>query len=159
MTTQANKLVTFRLGDDLFAANVHDVERVLRYAAPTAVPNMPSYIEGVMDYRGQVVPVINMRRRIELPDREAQADTRMLVFNAGNELVAGVVDTVTEVTAFDPANVSPPPPLFRGLAAKYLRGTVRVGEKLLIYLDVQYLLSSTERIALQSAGAEVLSHV
>ena len=61
-TAAADKLVTFRLGDDHFAADIVAVERVLRYAAPTGVPDMPAYIEGVMDYQGRVVPVVNLRR-------------------------------------------------------------------------------------------------
>ena len=60
-TSAADKLVMFRLGDDHFAADIFAVERVLRYAAPTAVPDMPAYIEGVMDYQGRVLPVVNLR--------------------------------------------------------------------------------------------------
>ena len=67
MSNLTDKLVTFRLGDDHFAADVHAVERVLRYTVPTSVPDMPEYIEGVMDYLGRVVPVVNLRRRFELP--------------------------------------------------------------------------------------------
>ena len=67
MSTQADKLVTFRLGEDLFAADIYSVERVLRYTPPTSVPDMPAYIEGVMDYQGRVVPIVNLRRRFELP--------------------------------------------------------------------------------------------
>ena len=68
MKVEANKLVTFRLGDDLFAADIFSVERVLRYTAPTSVPDMPAYIEGVIDYQGRVVPIVNLRRRFEMPD-------------------------------------------------------------------------------------------
>ena len=64
---EAEKLVTFRLGDDHFAADIYSVERVLRYAPPTSVPDMPAYIEGVMDYQGRVVPVVNLRLRFEMP--------------------------------------------------------------------------------------------
>ena len=67
MTTETNKLVTFRLGEDYFAADIFAVERVLRYAVPTPVPDMPAYIEGVLDYQGRVMPVVNLRLRFELP--------------------------------------------------------------------------------------------
>jgi purine-binding chemotaxis protein CheW len=69
---EADKLVTFRLGDDYFAADIFSVERVLRYTPPTSVPDMPAYIEGVMDYQNRVVPIVNLRRRFELPAREAR---------------------------------------------------------------------------------------
>lgn len=157
MSTLSDKLVTFRLGDDHFAADVHAVERVLRYAPPTSVPDMPEYIEGVMDYLGRVVPLVNLRRRFELPVMPAGPETRTLILNVSGEWIGVVVDSVTEVAPFDPAKVAPPPKLFRGLAAEYLKGIVRHGDRLVIYLDVEQLLSTTERIALQRSGTEALA--
>lgn len=158
MTTAADKLVMFRLGEDLFAADIFAVERVLRYALSTSVPDMPAYIEGVMDYQGRVLPVVNLRRRFELAPMPAMAETRILVLNAAGEWIGVVVDGVTEVVAFDRATLSPPPKLFRGLAREYVKGIIRRGERLVIYLDVEHLLSSTERIALQGAGAAEPAH-
>ena len=158
MTTEADKLVVFRLGEDLFAADIFSVERVLRYVAPTPVPDMPAYIEGVMDYQGHVVPVVNLRLRFELPAASTGGETRTLVLNVAGEWIGVVVDAVTEVAAYDRAAVSAPPKLFRGLSAEYLKGIVRRGERLVIFLDVAQLLSSTERISLAEAGARELAH-
>jgi purine-binding chemotaxis protein CheW len=163
------KIVTFRLGEDLFAADIYSVERVLRYQAPTPIPNVPSWIEGVIEYLGRVVPVINLRRRFELPEVAVAAETRILVFNAGGDWVAALVDAVLEVSGLDQATASPPPPLFRGLSAEYLKGIVRRKEKLVILLDVARLLSSADRLALEravdapplpppDAGREVAKH-
>lgn len=157
-TAAADKLVMFRLGEDHFAADIFAVERVLRYTAPTSVPDMPAYIEGVMDYQGRVVPLVNLRRRFELPAAPAAVETRILVLNVSGEWIGVVVDGVTEVAAFDRAQLSAPPKLFRGLAREYVKGIIRRGDRLLIYLDVEHLLSSTERIALQDAGARELAH-
>ena len=157
-TSAADKLVMFRLGEDHFAADIFAVERVLRYAPPTGVPDMPPYIEGVMDYQGRVLPVVNLRRRFELPAAAAGAETRILVLNVSGEWIGVVVDGVTEVAAFDRDSLSAPPKLFRGLAREYVKGIIRRGERLLIYLDVEHLLSSTERIALQRAGEKELAH-
>jgi purine-binding chemotaxis protein CheW len=131
---------------------------VLRYTVPTSVPDMPEYIEGVIDYQGRVVPIVNLRRRFEMPDLEVRNETRILVLHGGGEWIGVVVDAVTAVTAFDPASVAPPPKLFRGLTAEYLKGIVRMGERLVIFLDVERLLTSTERIALDRAEAEALAH-
>lgn len=157
-STEGDKLVTFRLGDDHFAADIFSVERVLRYAVPTSVPDMPAYIEGVIDYQGRVVPIVNLRRRFEMSVAEARNETRTLVLNVAGEWIGVVVDAVTEVASFDRAAVAPPPALFRGLAGEYLKGIIRRGDRLVIFLDVDKLLSSTERIALQHAGAEALAH-
>jgi purine-binding chemotaxis protein CheW len=158
MTTEADKLVTFRLGDDAFAADIFSVERVLRYAAPTTVPDMPDYIEGVLDYQQRVVPIVNLRRRFEMPRVDVRNETRILILHGGGEWIGVVVDAVTAVTSFDPAAVAPPPKMFRGLAGEYLKGIVRMGDKLVILLDVERLLSSTERIALERREAEVAAN-
>lgn len=158
MSTETNKLVTFRLGEDLFAADIHAVERVLRYSPPTPVPDVPPYIEGVMDYQKRVVPVLNLRRRFELPAIAVRAETRVLVLNTDDEWVGVVVDGVTEVAPYDPVEIEPPPRLFRGLAGEYLRGIVRRGERLVLFLDVARLLSSTDRIALETARPELTTH-
>ena len=152
-TAELSQIVTFRLGDDLFAADIYSVERVLRYQAPTAVPNVPDWIEGIIDYQGRVVPVISLRRRFELPDREVANDTRILVLNAGGEWIAAIVDAVLEVAALEDSSVQPPPPLFRGLAGEYLKGIARRAERLVIFLDVERLLSTSDRLHLDAPAS------
>ena len=158
MSTIGDKLVTFRLGDDYFAADVHAVQRVLRYSVPTSVPDMPDYIEGVIDYSGKVVPIVNLRRRLELAAVALDDETRTVVLNVSGEWVGIVVDAVTSVVPFVQGSIAPPPKLFRGLAESYLKGILRLGDRLVMFLDVEEILSTTDRIALQQAGAEALAH-
>ena len=154
MTSPAQaQIVTFRLGDDLFAADIHAVERVLRYAAPTPIPNVPAWIEGVIDYHGRVVPVINLRRRFEMPAAPSREDARIIVFTVAGEWIAATVDGVLDVTGLDEAGLVAPPPFFRGIAGEYLRGLVRRADRLVIVLDAARLLSTADRLALdESAG-------
>jgi purine-binding chemotaxis protein CheW len=149
------KIVTFALGDDLFAADIFSVERVLRYQQPRAIPNVPSWIEGVIEYQARVVPVINLRRRFEMPVLEAVSTTRILVFQAEGEWIGAVVDAVVEVATMERNTLSPPPPLFRGIAGEYLLGILRRKERLVIVLDVARLLSTNERLVLEQVKDEV----
>jgi len=151
MIAESSKLVTFRLADDLFAADIFAVERVLRYQDPRSLPDVPPWIEGVIEYQQRVIPLVNLRRRFELPERAAASDTRVVVLNARGEWIGIVVDSVLEVSAVDASQISPAPTFFRGLAGEYLKGILRRGEgqRLIIVLDVEQLLSATERIALQ----------
>ena len=155
MNAEATKLVTFRLADDLFAADIFAVERVLRYQTPRVLPDVPNWIEGVIEYQQRVIPVVNLRRRFELPERPAAPDTRIVVLNARGDWIGIVVDSVVEVSAVEPGMIAPAPSFFRGLAGEYLKGIVRRGEgmRLVIVLDVEQLLSATERIALQLGSA------
>lgn len=145
------QIVTFRLGDDLFAADIFAVERVLRYQKPTPIPDVPEWIAGVLDYRGRVVPVLDLRLRFGMGVLAAGPSTRTLIFVADGQWIAAVVDAVLEVAAIDPSRLAPPPPLFRGLAGEYLRGLVRHDAKLIIYLDVARLLTSTESLEIARA--------
>ena len=152
-TGTTSKIVTFRLGDDLFAADIYSVERVLRFQPPTPVPNVPAWIDGVIDYQGRVVPLINLRNRFELPAAPPGPETRILICNAGGEWIGGVVDAVLDVAPLEAGKLAPPPPMFRGLAGEYLMGIVRRGERLVVFLDVSRLLSTGERLVLEGATA------
>jgi purine-binding chemotaxis protein CheW len=151
MKSDVVKLVTFRLGGDLFATDVASVDRVLRYEAPSAVPEVPAWVSGVIEHRGKVVPVIDLRRRIELADQSITHETRVLVLNTEGGYVGAIVDAVLEVVSVPADGVEPPPALFRGFAARFLRGIARVNGKLVVMLDVNTVLANADRIVLDRA--------
>ena len=148
------QIVTFALGSDQFSADVLIVERVLRYLPPRLIPNLPAWVAGVIDYAGRVVPVIDLRARFGLAATFAPETARTLVFVVGGEWVAAVVDTVLDVTLLRAGELEPPPAIFRGLAGEYLRGLVRRHGRLTVVLDVERLLTSTERLELRDALAD-----
>jgi len=143
------QIVTFRINQDLFAADVRAIERVLRYQPATPVRNVPAWITGVLEYQKRVVPVIDLRARFEMPPAATTNETRVLIFNAAGSWVAGVVDAVLDVSVLDRGRLEPPPPLFRGLAGEYLHGIVRRDSQLVMLLDADRILSATERLVLE----------
>lgn len=143
------QLVIFQLGADFFAADVFAVERVLRYTEPSSVPGVPKWIEGIMPYRDTVIPVVDMRHRIELPEAPVTLDTRILVFNGTGGWIGAIVDSVSEVAVVPTASVTPPPQLFHGLPAQFMRGIAKVGEQVVVVLDIDRVLTSTERLEFQ----------
>jgi purine-binding chemotaxis protein CheW len=149
------KLVTFRLGDDLFAADIYSVERVIRYSMPSVVPGVPDWIEGVLEYQSRVIPIVDMRRRVELPSAIEDPDMRILILNTSSGWIGAVVDAVIEVAMVPATLVSPPPPLFRGLSAQFVRGIAKVGDRLVVVLEMDKILTSEEHIVLERAFAEV----
>jgi len=155
------QLVTFRVGDDRFAVDIFAVERVLRFQQPRPIPNVPAWLEGVIDFADEVVPVIDLRTRFELPMAASREGARILVVNAGDDWMGAIVDAVDEVATVTAAQLEPPPPIFRGLAKQYLRALVRrgkEGEPPLVVLDVAQLLTARERIVLEQAVAGASSH-
>jgi purine-binding chemotaxis protein CheW len=149
----AQQLVTFRLGDDQFAVDILTVERVLRFSTPAAVPNLPAWIDGVIEHGGRVVPVIDLRTRFGMPRLAPRPEQRILVLMIGDEWLAATVDSVHEVLTVTPEEVASPPPFFRGLNAEYLKGLVRREGLLIIFLDVARVLTSSELLELSSTAA------
>ncbi len=147
------QLVVFRVGDDRFAADIFAVERVLRFTPPRPIPNVPAWLEGVIDYGGRVVPVIDLRMRFELPAALSRESARILVVVAGDDWIAAIVDGVDEVLTVTAAQLEAPPPLFKGLAKQYLRALVRRGDHVIVALDVAQLLTAREHVILDQVVA------
>lgn len=147
------QLVTFRLGDDQFAVDIFAVERVLRYTAPTLLPNLPAWIDGVIEHGGRVVPLIDLRTRFGMPRLSPRAEHRILVLAIGDDLLGVTVDSVHEVMSVAPGDIEAPPPLFRGLQADYLRGLVFGEGSVIIFLDVARVLTSSELLELTQTAA------
>ena len=113
------QLVTFRIGKHDFGFNVFQVERVLRYEEPTPLPKSPLFLEGTLVYGDDVVPVIDLRKRLEIA-APIEGETRVVVVESDGEKVALVVDAVLEVLKAPAARVAPPPSIVKGLAAEYV---------------------------------------
>lgn len=146
---ESTRLVTFRLGEHLFAAEIQAVQRVLRYEVPRPLPDMPDWMEGVVDYQGTMVPVIDMRRRFGLAAAAPGPQARLMVCNAPAGLAAMLVDAVLDVKPVQPADLLDPPQLFRGLAGEYLRALTRRQGQLVVVLDVESLLASQSPLRFQ----------
>ena len=149
----STRLVTFRVGQHLFAAEIHAVQRVLRYEVPRALPDMPDWMEGVVDYQGTMVPVIDMRRRFGLPASTPGPQARLMVCALPGGLAAMLVDAVLDVKPILPSDLLDPPELFRGLAGEYLKALARREGHLVVVLDVDVLLASQAPLRFQPDAA------
>ena len=154
VVVEKRQLVIFRVGDQQYAADVFSVERVLRWTAPRAIPNVPAWLDGVIDYGGRAVPVIDLRTRFDLAVSASREQSRILVFTLGESWIAATVDAVDEVATVEARELEEPPTLFRGLARQYLKALLRRGEQVIVVLDVAQLLNARERIVLDQAVME-----
>jgi purine-binding chemotaxis protein CheW len=146
------QVVTFRVGPQEFAFDILQVERILRYSAPSPLPKAPDFLEGVMPYGTTAVPVIDLRKRFEL-DAPLREETRVMVLELDAQRVAVLVDEVREVLRVDSTAIAAPGPLVSGLAAAYIAGIITRPGRTIIILNARKLLSSTERLALSELGA------
>jgi len=147
------QLVSFRLAGQDFAFNIFQVERILRYEAPSPLPKAPEFLEGVLQYQGTPVPIVDLRKRLSVP-APLRDETRIIVLEWDGGRIGVIVDAVTEVMQVPVGDVAPPPGIVRGLAAEYITGLVGRGGKTIIVLHTAKLLGSKEKLALQTALAQ-----
>lgn len=147
-------LVVFRIGDDEFGVDVRETQEVLEYDRPAPVPGAPPFVEGVLALRGALLPIVDMRARLEVGPRPPDADARILVTEVDGQQIGLIVDSVAEVRNVPADAISPPPPFFRGLAAEYLHGLARTGTRPLVLLRLDRVLTAEERLALAAAHEE-----
>jgi purine-binding chemotaxis protein CheW len=151
MTDDELQFVIFRVGPQEFALSIFQVERILRYEQPASLPNAPAFLEGVLPYAGGVVPVVDLRKRLDVEPTQRE-ETRVMVLELEDQKVGIVVDVVLEVLHVDTRTITPPPPMVRGLAAKYISGILTQPNRTIVVLNATKLLSSKERLALAGAG-------
>lgn len=151
LAPHVSQIVTFRLGDELFAADIFSVERVLRHEAASVVPDLPEWIVGVLEHRGTVMPVVDMRRRLGVPAGAPGPETRTMVLGTETGWIGAEVDAVLEVANIPASSMTAPPPLFRGLSAEFVRGIAKVGGRLVVVLEMERVLTSADRIAFERA--------
>ena len=144
------QLVTFSIGEEEFGVDILKVQEIIRTMEITKVPRAPDFVEGVINLRGKVIPIIDLRRRFSLQSRAHDKHTRIIVIEINNMIVGFVVDSVSEVLRIPSSTVEPPPPVVSGLESEYISGVGKLEDRLLILLDLDRLLSHEERDLLTS---------
>ncbi|WP_298272524.1 chemotaxis protein CheW [Geobacter sp.] len=152
---QEIQLACFRIGDASFAADIMRIKEIIRPQKMTRLPKAPPFVEGVINLRGNVIPVVDLRKRFDLPERAALEESRLLVVTVGRQMVGLVVDDVTEVVTVQVHDIKPPPQVVEGVGAEYLIGVCLVREALIMLLNLDRILSSREASAL--AGISLMT--
>lgn len=142
------QLVTFSIAEEEFGVDILKVQEIIRTMEITKVPRAPEFVEGVINLRGKVIPILDLRRRFGLVSREHDKHTRIIVIEINNMIVGFVVDSVSEVLRIPASTVEPPPPVVAGLESEYISGVGKLEDRLLILLDLDSLLSREEKSAL-----------
>jgi purine-binding chemotaxis protein CheW len=146
-TAELLQLVSFFLGNEEFALEILKVQEIIRMVDLTRVPNAPEFVEGVINLRGKVIPVIGLRKRFAMEPREHDKQTRIVVVELHGSVVGFVVDSVSEVLRI-PADTVEPPPRLAKTKREYVCGVGKLSNRLLLLLDVDRLLSDAESAAI-----------
>lgn len=138
------QLVSFKLGQEEFAVDILIVNEIIRLMQITPVPHAPHFIEGVINLRGRVLPVVNFRKRFHMPEIEQTDKTRIIVMIWENQFVGFLVDSVSEVLRIPASTVEEAPPVVAGVGAEYIEGVGKLDDRLLILLNMDFLFNNSE---------------
>lgn len=146
------QLVSFSIGEEEFGVDILNVQEINRMMEITQVPNAPEFCDGVINLRGRVIPVVDLRVRLGLPRIERNNDTRIIVVEVQETTVGFIVDSVNEVKRISASLTEPPPPLVAGVRSKYIKAVGKLEDRLLILLDLSKVLTLDEFAEIQDVA-------
>lgn len=148
------QLVSFLVGTEEFGADILMVEEIIRMQPITRVPNAPHFVEGVLNLRGKVIPIIDLRKRLNLGEAQNTRKTRIIVVNVGGKISGFIVDAVSQVLRIAKSTIEPPPPIVVAeIESEYITGVSKLQDRLLILLDFSKILTKHEKKALVGVDA------
>lgn len=138
------QLVTFIIEKEEFGIDILNVQEIIKPVDITRVPNSSPYVKGVINLRGRIVPVVDLRARFHLPQRTPDKETRIVVVELEDKVVGFLMDAVKQVIRIDRAIIEPPPPQATSVDSNYLKGVAKLEDRLLTLLDLHNLLGESE---------------
>jgi purine-binding chemotaxis protein CheW len=142
------QLVSFKINEEEFGINILQVQEINRMLQITKVPNAPEFVDGVVNLRGRIIPVVDLRTRLGMPRRQADQSTRIIVVELEESTVGFIVDEVKEVLRIPKNITEPPPKMVAGIDAEYITAVGKLEDRLLILLDLEKIFSADEVKAL-----------
>lgn len=143
-TTQDNEVLSFRLAKEEYAISILKVQEIRGYEEPTLLPSAPACIKGIMNLRGSIVPIVDMRILFNLGEPTYDQFTVVIVLNIKNHVIGMVVDSVSDVVTLAEEQLRPAPDMGTTADGDYITGLGTVGERMLIVLDIDRLMSSEQ---------------
>jgi purine-binding chemotaxis protein CheW len=148
------QVVSFKLGSEEYGVDIAQVQEINRMVAVTHVPRAPVFMEGVINLRGQLIPIIDLRTRFGMPRAEHTKNTRIVVTEIGSKRVGMVVDSVSEVLRLPVDQIEAAPDMITGVDTEYIRGVGKIEERLIILLDLAKIITGSEKRELDAADTE-----
>jgi purine-binding chemotaxis protein CheW len=141
------QLVTFKLGKEEFGVDIMKVQEIIKIPPVTFVPRAPRFIEGVINLRGNVIPVISLKERFKMETSGSTNDARIIVIQVNGRTMGVMVDQVTEVIRIPEDAIEPPPPVAVGIDSGYLRGVGKIEDRLIVLLELDTIIDKEQLIA------------
>lgn len=151
---EQRQLVVFALAGEMYGVDIHQVREIIRVPEITGVPRTPDFVEGVINLRGSVIPIIDLRKRFGFASADDDADKRIVVIEMEDKTLGVIVDAVSEVLRLDDDLIEPPSPYIVTVDSQYITGIARLEDQLIILLQLDRVLSTEERDELRQMDKE-----
>lgn len=150
-----DQMVVFQLNEQAYGIDIASVFEIIRMESVTRVPRTPDFIEGIINLRGKIMPVIDLCKRFNLTLADRTNSSRIIIVDVNGNTMGMIVDAVSEVLRVSAASIEPPPPMINGIQADYLRGIAKLDKRLIIILNLERMLCGQERSELQGFVSEM----
>lgn len=144
-----NQYVIFKLGNEEYGVDIMKVKEISEYRESTKVPNAPYFVDGIINLRGEIIPIINLKKRFNIENKGVNSDTRIIVININDKNVGFVVDEASQVLRIDEKNIEQAPEIIVGVDRQYINGVGKIDDKIVILLDLEKILSDEEKEKLE----------
>ena len=148
--TDSSQYLTFTLGQEEYGVEILKVQEIKGYSAVTPIPNTPDYVKGVVNLRGAIIPIVDLRAKLAMPETAYNQFTVIIVVRVGLKTVGVVVDAVSDVLNIPTTDVQPTPDFGAQVDARFISGLARSGEKLIVLLDIEKVLSHEAAVLVSS---------
>jgi purine-binding chemotaxis protein CheW len=152
--SKGKQLVVFRIGKEYFGVGIDTIREIVRLPEVTDVPDAPDFLEGMINLRGKIVPVIDLKKRLRIQGEGRTKSTRVLITDDTHTLSGLIVDSVDEVIRMDDDSVEEPPEMMTMIGVEYITGVAKVDERIIILLDIRKIIDPEEISKLTKAVQE-----
>ncbi|MGA7721736.1 MAG: chemotaxis protein CheW [Ignavibacteriaceae bacterium] len=139
------QLVSFKIGNEEFGINILMVQEIIKTVQITKIPNAPVFVEGIINLRGKVIPVIDLRVKLNLEKKNQDKDTRIIVLEINSKTIGFIVDEVNEVLRIPKSITEPPPEMVTGLNSEFITAVGKLDDRLITLIDLEKVLSVDEK--------------
>ncbi|QAT40562.1 chemotaxis protein CheW [Clostridium sp. JN-9] len=144
MDNKEIKVLIFSINGEYYATDIMEVERILGYEEPTKLPDSPNFLEGVINYEDNILPIISLSKRFNLGEDKITSDTKIIIAKHEDKKLGIIVDVVSEVKDVNTKNIEDPPDVVSGISKRYLKGLIKTDKKIIIFLNLGTILTEDE---------------
>jgi purine-binding chemotaxis protein CheW len=145
MDNKGIKVLIFSINGEYYATDIMEIERIINYEEPTKLPDSPNFVLGVITYEGNVLPIISLAKKFNLPFSEKNGDSKIIVAKQDNTKLGIIVDVVSEVKDVNTKGIENPPEIAAGISKRYIKGLIKLDNKIIIFLNLATILTDEEK--------------